>query len=83
MTIDEFNEARNAIAEAHQAALTSKTASAVADLYMAASINGLVLTPVDFQKEVPAPICGFMVIREAGTGKAITLLVFPEDQLAK
>ena len=81
MEMTDFNQRVQAIQPQLQLANSDPTDDNIANLVIAASLNGIAIMDCNkLDDYVPTPICSFFVYREIMTGECKTLYIFPADQ---
>lgn len=81
MELSDFNERAAKIGSQIREANSNPSDETLAQLVIAASLNGLAIMDCDKHDDwMPAPICRFIVYREPTTGETKCLYLFPADQ---
>lgn len=83
MDMHEFNDAVSKLTPAYQKALQTTSEADIADLYIAAAVNGLTIAPFEHYKgdEIPQPICQMIRVpdpEKIATG--VNAYLYPSDQ---
>lgn len=81
MEMSEFNERRSLIRNQLDAVNAIASDENIAELMMAASLNGLIVMDCDKHDGwVPTPICSFVVYQDLEHKEFKTMYLFPADQ---